>query len=91
MSQYSLDEYLLSPSDLEDEILKIAKRFGVITADDLHVLDPSLDRMGLDRRVYGLFLRNLAVQGHLERLGYVKSGRYRCHGRPILQWRFVEG
>ncbi len=75
--------------DIECEVRKIAERMGVFTADDLHVLEAMIRELGRDRRIIGSTLTNLRNRGLIEELGYVRSRRQVCHGRPVLQWRWV--
>jgi hypothetical protein len=87
----TLMEYIPSDENLELAIRAIARNKKIITADDLHVLDVSVARLGRERQVYGAVLAKLAKAGFLEKLGYVPSERSECHNRPLLQWRSVEG
>jgi hypothetical protein len=87
----TLFDYCDSDVNLELEVLRIAKKLNrPFTADDLHVLDPSVKKLGRDKRVYGAILRSLGSQGKLCSLGYVKSTRETCHNRPILQWEMAK-
>src|SRR4030043_1199216 len=83
----TLMEYCPSEANLELAVRAIARSKGVFTADDLHVLDVSVARLGRKRQVYGAVLANLGREGFLEKVGYVASGRDTCHNRPVLQWR----
>ena len=87
----TLLEYCPYDINLELEVLRIARQLKLFTADDLHILDPSLDRLDLDRRVYGSILRTLADQGKIKFRSYVPSERQTCHNRPVGQWEFIHG
>jgi hypothetical protein len=87
----TLMEYCPSNENLELAVRAIARNKKIISADDLHVLDVSVAKLGLDRRVYGAVLRKLSSDGFLKKLGYVSSSRDVCHNRPVLQFQYVEG
>jgi hypothetical protein len=86
----TLFEFSPTEENLKLAIRAIARRKGVITADDLHQLDYSLCKLGKDRRCYGANLRSLADEGFLKKLDWVSSSRTTCHNRPILQWESLE-
>jgi hypothetical protein len=86
----TLMEFCPSEQNLELAVRAIARNKGVITADDLHVLDFSVNKLGRNRQVYGAVLAGLVKQGFLEKVGYVSSSRDVCHHRPILQFRCLE-
>lgn len=86
----TLLEYCPTDINLELEVLRLARCLKVFTADDLHILDPTLDALDLDRRVYGSILHNLSKQGRIKRVGYVPSERDICHNRPVAKWKLVE-
>lgn len=85
----TLMEYCSSEPNLELEVLRIAEDLGKFTADDLHVLDPTLDELNLDRRVYGSILRQLKAKGRIQFVGYVPSERETCHNRPVSEWEII--
>ena len=87
----TLMEFCPSDENLELAVRAIARNKKVICADDLHVLDASVAKLGREKQVYGAVLVKLAKDGFLEKVGYVPSSRSACHNRPILQWRYLEG
>lgn len=86
-----MDEFCPSNVDLELEVMRIARRQGVFTVDDLHGLDESVEWLGRKRQVYGAVLRSLERQGVIRKVGYVNSIRRTCHYRPVLVWEYVGG
>jgi hypothetical protein len=87
----TLMEFCPSEENLELAVRAIVRNKKVITSDDLHILDVSLEKLGKDRRIYGAVLSKLAKDGFIKKVGYVESERDTCHNRPILQWRYVKG
>lgn len=69
---------------LQTVALDIARRTGMVTADDLHDYPDLIGQR--DGRVIGAVLRSLVRSGHLKAVGYVASKRAECHARPILQF-----
>ena len=63
--------------------MDVARRYGRVSADDLH--DPALlqDR---DGRVIGAVLRSLVKAGALKPDGYFPSARAESHHRPIQRF-----
>jgi hypothetical protein len=86
----TLMEFCPSDENLELAVRAIARKLRVFTADDLHVLDVSLAKLGKDRRIYGAVLSKLSKDGFIEKIGYVESSRDMCHNRPVVQWRCLE-
>lgn len=87
----TLMEFCPSDENLELAVRAIARSKKVITADDLHVLDFSVEKLGRKRQVYGAVLAKLGKDGFLKKLSYVPSSRSTCHNRPVLQFQYVEG
>lgn len=87
IEQASLFKYVDSSPDLEGLVLRIAESKGTFTVDDLHVLEPEIARLKRDKRVLGAVLASLKRKGKIRGLGYVKSQRVVCHGRPVLRWQ----
>jgi hypothetical protein len=87
----TLFEFCPTEENLKLAIRAIARKNKIITADDLHPLDASLEKLGKDRRCYGAYLRELADEGFLRKGEYVPSSRSTCHNRPVLTWFHVEG
>jgi uncharacterized protein YfkK (UPF0435 family) len=83
-------EYCPSDENLELAVRAIARKLKVFSADDLHVLDFSVEKLGRNRSVYGSILRNLCNQGFIRKRGYILSERSVSHNRPILQWECLE-
>jgi hypothetical protein len=86
----TLMEFCPSDENLELAVRAIARKLKVFSADDLHVLDVSVAKLGRERQVYGAVLAKLAKGGFLSKVGYIPSSREACHNRPILQWRCME-
>ena len=87
----TLMEYCPSDVNIEVEALKIAKQKKVFSVDDLHCLDPSLERMGLKHQVYGVAIRNLLKEGKIRFIRYVASNRSVAHYRPVGEYEYVWG
>lgn len=87
----TLMEYCPSDANLELAVRAIAKNKRVICADDLHVLDVSVAKLGRKNQVYGAVLAKLARDGFLRKKGYVCSSRDTCHNRPVMLWECTEG
>lgn len=85
--QNSLDTYVASNTALEKYALNVISGLQVFTADDLHVLETEIAAHNRDKRVIGAILKQLQAHGHISPVGYVKSQRTECHGRPIIQWK----
>lgn len=90
MAYKTLMECCNGEVNLEVEVLRLARRLKIFSADDLHVLDPSLEELGRDRRVYGAILHSLKDQGKIKFVSYIPSSRQMCHNRPVAQWQFIE-
>lgn len=86
----TLMEWCPSEENLRLAVLAIARNKKRITADDLHVLDVSVDKLGRAHQIYGSILASLGKEGKLHKLNYVASSRVACHNRPVLQWEYVE-
>jgi hypothetical protein len=67
----------------------IARSKPVFTADDLHILEPLIEKLHRDKRVLGSTLSALRRAGQIREVGYVKSTRKTCHNRPVMQWKAV--
>jgi hypothetical protein len=87
----TLMEYIPSDENLELAVRAIARNKKIITADDLHILDTSVAKLGRERQVYGAVLAKLSKEGFLNKIGYIASSRDECHNRPVMQWEHVEG
>lgn len=85
----TLMEFCPTEENLRLAVLAIARNKGRITADDCHVLDESVLKLGRKRQVYGSVLKGLADEGYLRKIGYVPSSRETCHYRPIVLFEFV--
>jgi hypothetical protein len=86
----TLMEFCPSDENLELAVRAIARNLKVFSADDLHVLDLSVEKLGRDKRVYGAILSQLVKDGFIRKIGYVASSRETCHNRPVLQFEYVE-
>ena len=86
----TLMEFCPSDENLELAVRAIARRLKILSADDLHVLDVSVAKLGRERQVYGAVLAKLSKDGFLSKVGYIPSSRAACHNRPIMQWRCME-
>ena len=84
-------EFCKSDINIEVEALSIAKHLDFFSADDLHVLDPSLEKMGLRPQVYGTAIKTLLKDGKIRFIRYVPSSRRITHGRPIGEYQYVWG
>jgi hypothetical protein len=84
-------EFCKSDINVVVEALDIAKRLGFFTADDLHVLDPSLEKMDLKPQVYGTTIKTLLKDGKIKFIRYVPSSRRVTHGRPIGEYEYLWG
>ena len=82
-------EFCKTDINVEVEALDIAKRLGEFTSDDLHVLDPSLEKMNLTTNVYGI--TSLLKQGKIALVDFVPSSRAVSHYRRIGKYRYVKG
>lgn len=82
---------LATNSQLEKYALNVIRNLDVFTADDLHVLEREIDLHERDSRVIGALLKSLQSKGYIIPIGYRKSNRRECHGRPVVLWRNVEG
>ena len=69
--------------------LKVVKDLDVFTVDDLHGLEPLVEARGKDLRVLGSLLRSMAERGVIEENRIVRSGREKCHRRPVVEWKRV--
>jgi hypothetical protein len=87
----TLMEFCPSDENLELAIRAIARNKKRITADDLHVLDVSVAKLGRKKQVYGAELAKLCKDGFLKKVGYIPSSRDVCHNRPVMLWEHVEG
>jgi len=87
----TIQEFCKEDINVTVEVLSIAKHLGVFTADDLHVLDPSLDKMGLKPQVYGTSIKSLLKDGKIEFIRYVPSSRRQAHSRPLGEYKYVWG
>jgi len=87
----TLQEFCPSDINVQVEILSIAKHLGTFTADDCHILDPSLKMMDLKPQVYGVEIKNLLNAGKIAFIRYVPSGRRETHGRPVGEYRYIWG
>lgn len=85
----SKQAYLASNRTLEQYALNVIRNLDTFTADTLHVLEGEIEAHGRDKRVIGALLRSLQTQGFIEPVGYVKSHRPECHGRPIVKWKVL--
>lgn len=83
----TLTPYLVSNSKLEQYALNIIRNLQFVTSDDFHVIEKEIENCDRDRRVIGALLKSLERQGYLTPVGYVKSQRKECHGRPVVRWR----
>jgi uncharacterized membrane protein YqiK len=86
----TLMEYVQSDENLELAVRAIARHLKIFSADDLHVLDVSVAKLGRKNQVYGAVLNKLSKDGFIIKNGYINSSRDTCHNRPILQWRCTE-
>jgi hypothetical protein len=86
-----MDEYCPVEINVMVEMLEIAKRLNVFTADNFHVLDPSLDLMGLNHSVYGSNIAACIKEGKFEFIKYVKSTRETAHYRIVGLYRYIWG
>jgi hypothetical protein len=84
-------EFCKSEINIEVEVLSIAKHLGFFTADDLHVLDPSLEKMEIKPQVYGVIIKHLLETGKIRFVRYVPSSRRQNHGRPIGEYQYIWG
>jgi hypothetical protein len=84
-------EYCRQDVNIEVEALSIARHLKTFTADDLHVLDPSLKLMGLSPQVYGPKIAKLLNDGKIKFLRYVKSSRATAHYRPVGEYEYIWG
>ena len=75
---------------LEKYALNVIRNLQTFTADDLHVLDTEIAEAHRDKRVIGSILSNLRSRGYIKPVGYRKSLRPECHGRPIVVWSVVK-
>ncbi len=82
--------YLTSNLDLEKIAWNVISGLEKFTADDLHVIERTIQEYGRDKRVIGALLTSLEKQGKISKIGYVKSSRKECHFRPVLQWQVNE-
>ena len=87
----TLFDYCPTEENLKEEIRKRARRLKTISSDNLHDLDYSVKLLGRDTRIYGALLKAIAMEGLLVKGKYVPSERHACHGRPIIEWIYVEG
>jgi hypothetical protein len=87
----TLFDWCPTEENLKEEIRKRARRLKVISSDNLHDLDYSVKLLGRDTRIYGALLKAIASEGMLKKGDYIPSEREECHGRPIIQWIYVEG
>jgi hypothetical protein len=84
-------EFCKSDINIEVEALAIAKHLGFFTADDLHVLDPSIEKMNLKPQVYGITIRTILHDGKIRFIRTVPSSRRQTHGRPIGEYEYIWG
>ncbi len=89
LQKSSLDRYVQSSTLLESEVLRIAQRKKMFTADDLHTdyVLLLIERLHRNKRVLGAVLASLKVKGLIQETRYVKSVRKECHHRPIMMWK----
>ena len=87
----TIQEFCKEDINIELEALDIFKRLKFATADDLHVLDPSLEKMKLSHCVYGSAIHNLVKAGKIRFIRYVPSSRAIAHYRPIGEYEYVRG
>ena len=84
-------EFCKADINIDVEALAIAKHLGTFTVDDLHVLDPSLEKMGLKPQTYGVTIKNLLNAGKIQFIRYVPSSRRCTHGRPVGEYLYIWG
>ena len=83
-------EYCNSDANLEEETLDLARRLGgEFTVDDMHVFDPSVEKMGKTTNIYGSVIHALLEQKRIELIEYVPSARRASHHRRIGKYRVV--
>jgi len=87
----TLMEYCRDDVNVEVEALNIFRHLKIGTADDLHVLDPSLHLMNLSHCIYGSVIRKLLHDGKIKFLRYVPSTRETAHYRPIGEYEYIWG
>lgn len=87
----TLMEFCRGDVNVEVEALNIARHLKFFTADDLHVLDPSLKLMNRSHCVYGITIKNLLKDRKIKFLRYVPSSRETAHYRPIGEYEYVWG
>ena len=87
----TLMEFCREDVNVEVEALNIFKHLKVGTADDLHVLDPSLQLMKLSHCVYGSAIRKLLHDGKIKFIRYVPSSRETAHYRPVGEYEYIWG
>jgi hypothetical protein len=84
-------EFCRDDINVELEALAIAKHLGEFSVDDLHVLDPSVEKMGLTTNVYGPTICGLLRRGNIELVAFVPSSRRDSHHRRVGLYRYVKG
>lgn len=86
----TLMEFCPTDENLELAVRAIARHLKIFSADDLHVLDVSVAKLGREKQVYGAVLNKLSKDGFIKKIGYISSSRTTCHNRPVLQWKCME-
>ena len=87
----TLMEFCRNDVNVEVEALSIFKHLKIATADDLHVLDPSLKLMDRSHCVYGTAIKQLLKDGKIKFLRYVPSSRETAHYRSIGEYEYIWG
>ena len=83
-------EYCNTDVNLEEAVLEIGRHLGgEFTSDDLHVLDPSVEKMGKTTNCYGPVIASLVDQKRIVCIDYVPSSRRASHHRRIGKYRVV--
>lgn len=77
---------VVTNEDIGDRAVKLAARYGYVTADWLHSL-PFEEHQ--DKRMIGAVLQGLARKGVLRPSEYQRSIRPKCHHRPIIRYRLA--
>ena len=87
----TLYEFCREDINVTVEALAIAKHLKFFTADDLHVLDPSLEKMNLKPQTYGCSIKTLLKDKKIRFIRYVPSSRSVTHGRPVGEYEYLWG
>jgi hypothetical protein len=69
----------------------LADRGEPFTADDIWAEVDGLEVSTHDRRALGAIMTGAARAGRIEQVGYARSTRAACHGRPVAVWRGING